>query len=74
MVTATIYVYLPQENVDVWAPVDAEHICDDVYRIVDCRGEGEAVEFGKGAVVRCRLQRLSDGESLVAYTRVNLDS
>jgi hypothetical protein len=66
----TIYVYLPQENVDVWAPVTAEHIRDDVYRILDCRGEDEAVEFRKGSAVRCRWQELSDGQALVAYEEV----
>ena len=66
----TIYVYLPEEAVDVWAPVTAERIRDDVYRILDCRGEDEAVEFRKGSVVRCRWQELSDGHALVAYEEV----
>ena len=52
----TIFVYLPGEAVPVYAPVDAEHVHDDVYRIVDCRGEDDALEFGKGAMVRCRLE------------------
>jgi hypothetical protein len=72
----TIYVYLPHEAVDVWAPVDAEHIGDDLYRILDCRGEDDAVEFRKGTVVRCRRQILSGdygklGEYLVAYENSN---
>ncbi len=43
-----IYVYLPNEAVDVWAPVDAEHVRDDLYRIPDCRG-------GRRSRVRHRL-------------------
>ena len=62
----TIYIYLPEEMVDVWAPVDAEHIRDDIYRIVDCRGEDEAVEFGKDQLVHCRHRSLSGGDVLVA--------
>jgi hypothetical protein len=67
----TVYVLLPRESVVVWAPVDAEHIRDDVFRILDCRGEDEEVQFGKGALVKCRVQQLSDGEHLVAYESVN---
>jgi hypothetical protein len=34
-----VHVYLPREAFDTWAPVDAEHIRNDLYLIVDCRGE-----------------------------------
>src|SRR5208282_4572064 len=44
----SIYVYLPDEAVDVWAPVDAEHVCDDCYRIVDCRGRMKRCSLGRG--------------------------
>jgi hypothetical protein len=71
----TIYVYLPQEQVDVWAPVDAEHLHDDIYRVVDCRGEDEEVQFGKGTIVRCRWEKKTRGtelvNSLVAYESVS---
>ena len=67
MATVTIYVHLPRENVDVWAPVSAEYVRDNIYRIVDCRGEEEAVEFGKGSLVRCRWQDDADGRIRVAY-------
>ena len=62
-----IYVRLPNEGTSVWVPVDAEHVVDDLYKIVDCRGEEDDVEFGEGSVVRCRRQQLSDGEFLVAH-------
>ena len=75
MRTETIYVCLPDEATPVWAPVDAEHVHDYVYRVIDCGGEDEAVEFGKGTLVRCRRQTLSGdfgqlGECLVAYEYV----
>jgi hypothetical protein len=70
MTAQTIYVYLPDEAVDVWAPVDAERVKDDIYRIVDCRGEDDAVQFGAGTLVRCRPQRLSGGECIVAFEAV----
>jgi len=60
--TETIYVYLPNEAVDVWAPVDAEHVRDDLYRILDCRGEDDEVQFGRGSLVRCEMKRLFEGE------------
>jgi hypothetical protein len=68
MVSRTIYVYLPDEKVDVWAPVKAEHIRDEIYRIADHPDDG--AQFGKGSIVRCRLQPLSDGLYLVAYEEV----
>jgi hypothetical protein len=60
-VTRTIYVFLPREAVAVWAPVDAEHVGGDVYRILDCRNEDDEVEFGKGDLVRCQLKLLGEG-------------
>ena len=71
----TIYVFLPGEAIPVWAPADAEHVHEDVYRIVDCRNEGENMQFGKGTLVRCRLEKRSgdfgaESETLVAYEAV----
>jgi hypothetical protein len=71
---SAIYVFLPREAVDVWAPVDAKHVRDDIYEIVNCRGEDEEVEFGAGSLVRCRKQRLSDGETLVAFEKIETTS
>jgi hypothetical protein len=70
MATETIFVFLQREAVPVWAPVDAELVHDDVYRITDCRGEDDEVEFGKGALVRCRHQRFAEGEGLVAFEKI----
>jgi hypothetical protein len=70
MASVTIYIHLPQEPVDVWAPVSAEHVRDDIYRIVDCRGEDEGVEFGNGSLERCRWQDDAEGRIQVAYEAV----
>jgi hypothetical protein len=67
----TIYIYLLDEGTDVWAPVDAVHVLDDVFRVVDCRGEDNAMQFGIGALVRCKPRILSGGEVLVAYEQSN---
>jgi hypothetical protein len=72
--TTTVYVSLPREAVPVWAPVDAEHLRDDLYRIVDCRGEDEEAEFGKGTVVRCEVRHSEHGNGediLVAVQAVD---
>ena len=68
----TIFVSLLDEGVDVWRPVSAEHIRDEVYRIVGepPDPEDEKWEFLLGELVRCRQQTLSGGISLVAYEAV----
>jgi hypothetical protein len=67
----TIYVRLLDEGVDVWRPASAEHIEGDAYRITPDAPvpELEKWEFAPGELVRCRQQRLSGGDSLVAYAR-----
>jgi hypothetical protein len=68
----TVFVSLLDEGVDVWRPVSAEHIRDDIYRIVGepPDPEDEKWEFLPGELVRCRQQALSGGSSLVAYEAV----
>jgi NAD(P)H-flavin reductase len=65
----TVFVSLLDEGVDVWRPVSAQHIRDDVYRIVGQPPDpgDEKWEFLPGQHVRCRLQQLSEGQFLVAY-------
>lgn len=65
--TTTVYVSLLDESVDVWRPVSAEHIREDVYRLVGEAPEIEKWEFPPGELVRCRQQQLAEGEVLVAY-------
>jgi hypothetical protein len=63
----TIYVALKAQGDPIWAPADAEHVRDDIYRILDCRGDGGTTQFREGALVRCRFQRLPAGDALVAF-------
>lgn len=64
----TIYVYLPDEAVDVWRPVPAEHIRGDIYRITgELPDDTERWEFGPGELVRCRMKQFFDGPALVAH-------
>ena len=60
MTAQIIYVFLPEEAVPVWAPMDAEHVHDDIYRILDDRGEDEA-QFQAGDLVRCH-RRVIEGD------------
>ncbi len=68
----TIYVYLLDEGVEVWRPVSAERVGDDVYRITDAQSndDTETWEFKTGETVRCKERDLSGGRHLVAYERV----
>ena len=68
-----IYVYLPDEAVDVWRPVEAERVDEALYRIISENPdpEDERWEFATGEIVRCVPKVFSDGEGhLVAVERV----
>jgi hypothetical protein len=65
--TTMVYVSLLDEGVDVWRPVSAEHIRDDVYRISGVVPAEEAWQFKPDEIVRARYQKLSGGTVLVAY-------
>jgi hypothetical protein len=71
MTIEIIHVYLPLEAVDCWYPRRAEHLDGDRYRIVDENPVDPICQFGKGDVVRCRPQKLTDGakthEGFVAF-------
>ncbi len=68
MVTVTIYIYLPDEAVDVWRPVKAEYLGGDKYRIVDQQYDrvDEYWEFEPGDVVICEMISLCGIWCLVA--------
>ena len=68
----TIYVYLLDEGVDVWRPVEAVHLGADRYRItsVNVDRSDEHWQFSTGDIVRCSRQVLSGGPALVAHERV----
>ncbi len=61
------------EGVDVWRPVRAQHVSDDVYRITGEAPdpEDEHWKLPPGALVRCREQMLSGGIRLVAFEAVS---
>lgn len=66
--TVEIFVSLLNEGVDVWRPVQAEHLHDNVYRIADqpYDRETETWQFEPGDVVVCELIASSDGRILAA--------
>lgn len=67
-----IYVFLLDEGVDVWRPISAVHLQDDVYRIVAQPYDqtDEKWQFEPGDTVICRPMKSEDGEDmLVAYQR-----
>jgi hypothetical protein len=68
-----IFVSLLDEAVDVWRPVQAEHIRGKVYRIVDqpYDREIETWQFEPGDEVVCELTDASDGQILAAMRRAN---
>jgi hypothetical protein len=63
-----IFVSLLDEAVDVWRPVQAEHLHRNVYKIVEQPYERaiEAWRFEPGDKVVCELIPSSDGEILAA--------
>lgn len=70
----TIHVYLRNEGVDVWRPVEAERVRADLYRIVSVNGDpvDEEWRFHTGDVVRCEARAFSEGRTgLVAVERVS---
>ena len=68
--SCTIHVYLFDEGVDVWRPVEAERLGGDLYRITSEVQYEERWEFTTGEIVRCISKVLSGGECLVAVARV----
>lgn len=59
--TAEIFVRLLHEGVEVWRPVQADHLYDDVYRITDqpYDREVETWQFEPGNDVVCELTPLT---------------
>ena len=70
-----IYVDLPDELVAVWCPVEAIHIKDDVYQIIQVNDDPEDTRwaFNTGAKVRCKPKTTSEGEEvLVAFEEASI--
>jgi len=66
MQTETIYMYLPDEAVDVWRPVQAEKLGPDLYRVLGPVPAEEVWQFSPGSIVRLQMKRLEDGDHPVA--------
>jgi hypothetical protein len=68
-----IFVSLLDEAVDVWRPIQAEHVHDDVYRITDqpYDREVETWQFGPGDEVVCELIDSNEGRILAAMRRAD---
>jgi hypothetical protein len=73
--SVTILVKLLDEAVEVWRPVDAEHVEGDKYRMLGQIPEAEVWEFQPGDVVHCRSRDFADSTAgLVAFARVQRDA
>lgn len=69
MASTTIYVGLLDEGTDVWRPVKAEPLGNDLYRIdpeTEIPGD-EQWQFGPGDTVRCRERNFDSGSGLEAF-------
>ena len=72
--TTTIYVYLLIEGTEVWRPVTAEVIENQLFKITseNCDPGDEKWQFNTGDVVRCETRTLVDyspNECLVAVEK-----
>lgn len=68
----TIYVPLLDEGADVWRPVEATRLAEDLYLILGVVPEDETWAFPPGSTVRCEV-RNAQGEisHLVAVALTN---
>jgi hypothetical protein len=68
-----IYVSLLGEGVDVWRPVQAEHVHGDRYRIVSQPYDRaiETWQFEPGDEVTCEMVKASDGLVLGATRKAD---
>lgn len=68
-----IFVYMLDEQVDVWRPVQAEHLRENVYKIVEqpYDKEDEAWQFEPGDEVVCELIDSNEGRILAAMRRAD---
>lgn len=68
-----IFVSLLDEPVDVWRPIQAEHVHDDVYKITDQPYDRkvETWQFEPGDEVICEQIDSNDGQILAAMRRAD---
>lgn len=76
----TIYVYLLDEGTDVWRPVKAIQVKENIYKILSANPdpEDEIWQFNKGDFVRCESKPLSGKgnyqDKLVAVEKIEMKS
>jgi hypothetical protein len=70
---AQVYMALLDEGVDVWRPVQAEHLGGNVYRILSQSYDRtiESWQFEPGDVVLCEMVDSSDGRILAATRKAD---
>jgi hypothetical protein len=66
MQTETIYMYLPDEAVNVWRPVQAEKVGAELYRVLGPVPEEEVWQVPPGSIARVQSRRLAAGVFPVA--------
>lgn len=74
MTAVVVHMPLLDEGTDCWRPVQAEHLHDDLYRIIGHAPNDECWQFATGDVVRCRRATLRNGgphECLVAFEKTS---
>jgi hypothetical protein len=64
--SATVYVGLSDEGVEVWRPVASTRLADEMYRLAADAPDGERWEFPPGSVVVAEERNLDGGPTLVA--------
>ena len=68
-----IYVKLLDEGTDVWRPIQAIDMGNNIFTILSTENydlEDETWEFLPKSIVRCEMQNLSIGNVLVAIEKV----
>ncbi len=67
-----IYVQLLDEGTDVWRPVEATRLAENVYTILGVIPDDEAWAFPPGSRVRCEPRRTQgEADRLVAIALAN---
>jgi hypothetical protein len=74
--STAVHIYLLDEGVDVWRPVDAILVRESVYQISsECAiPKTESWQFLPGDTVRCEEKRLSRGMCLAAMEKVDISN
>ena len=72
--TETIYVYLPDEAVDVWRPTLGRLVQGTIFQLLpttDDIAQDEVWEFSPGAFVECEERELDGDRVLLAVRQVS---